>query len=430
MAIDMTVFAQRENHLAFRWLGQKNWVETIRNEKGVRWGWYEPDKDNSISNENYLQAKGLINLCYGPSAENLPPERRNSMRAFYRAVSRCFAEGPKMFIPTAMECEAMENVDIGIPFDDYQQPYESLIIELPVGYRIPTKQRLKLEDDLPQYIMCHHSRDSVGMITIMSSYGSSKPVLTTSMWKKREATIEEHLQEAWANGVTPHAGLTEQAYANLVQADARLQALQEDMRKSGAEHAKDDFVVYTEETKRTIPKDHMDAESLIRMRLEMQTINQEFGKGDTFKDKVQMPLSSRIVQRLALNFCILLTQYRERLKERPLNPATYEKFKDYKKKQNPEKREHAEKIFAGEISVAYFDQHVSFYDVEDEPTSGEPSLPTGATVRPHWRRGHHRRQPYGPQASLRKVIFIKPVLVKRVSFIGDVADTSVTYKAR
>lgn len=44
------------------------------------------------------------------------------------------------------------------------------------------------------------------------------------------------------------------------------------------------------------------------------------------------------------------------------------------------------------------------------------SLSTGETsaeeVSPHWRRGHFRLQPYGPRASLRKVMFISPTVVR------------------
>lgn len=40
------------------------------------------------------------------------------------------------------------------------------------------------------------------------------------------------------------------------------------------------------------------------------------------------------------------------------------------------------------------------------------TLPTGSELSAHWRRGHFRLQPYGPQASLRKVLFIAPTLVR------------------
>ncbi|MCT9633885.1 hypothetical protein NOX73_32960, partial [Pseudomonas aeruginosa] len=35
----------------------------------------------------------------------------------------------------------------------------------------------------------------------------------------------------------------------------------------------------------------------------------------------------------------------------------------------------------------------------------------GRSVATHFRRGHFRSQPYGPERSLRKVIFIPPVVV-------------------
>ncbi|MEJ8798380.1 hypothetical protein WKR88_18995 [Trinickia caryophylli] len=38
--------------------------------------------------------------------------------------------------------------------------------------------------------------------------------------------------------------------------------------------------------------------------------------------------------------------------------------------------------------------------------------PTGGEMSPHWRRGHMRMQPYGPQHGLRKLIFVAPTLVR------------------
>ncbi|MHA6863331.1 hypothetical protein [Ralstonia pseudosolanacearum] len=39
-------------------------------------------------------------------------------------------------------------------------------------------------------------------------------------------------------------------------------------------------------------------------------------------------------------------------------------------------------------------------------------LTPGQDLPPHWRRGHFRMQPHGPQSSLRKVIFVAPVIVR------------------
>ncbi|WP_231663317.1 hypothetical protein [Ralstonia solanacearum] len=39
-------------------------------------------------------------------------------------------------------------------------------------------------------------------------------------------------------------------------------------------------------------------------------------------------------------------------------------------------------------------------------------LTPGQALPAHWRRGHFRMQPHGPQSSLRKVIFVAPVIVR------------------
>jgi hypothetical protein len=42
-------------------------------------------------------------------------------------------------------------------------------------------------------------------------------------------------------------------------------------------------------------------------------------------------------------------------------------------------------------------------------TEGQPSTPTGMHYRPHWRRGHFRKQVCGPKNTERKIIWIEPV---------------------
>lgn len=53
----------------------------------------------------------------------------------------------------------------------------------------------------------------------------------------------------------------------------------------------------------------------------------------------------------------------------------------------------------------------------DRVLSGPLALPlhshaSHGEIAPHWRRGHFRMRPYGPQQSLRKVILIAPMLIR------------------
>ena len=43
----------------------------------------------------------------------------------------------------------------------------------------------------------------------------------------------------------------------------------------------------------------------------------------------------------------------------------------------------------------------------------------GGSVRPHIRRGHFRAQPYGPQHSLRRPLWIQPTLVGKERISGE-----------
>lgn len=50
-----------------------------------------------------------------------------------------------------------------------------------------------------------------------------------------------------------------------------------------------------------------------------------------------------------------------------------------------------------------------------DPQKKEPCVPfgSGVEVRPHWRRGHWRMQPYGPKLSLLKLLWVRPTMVHR-----------------
>lgn len=74
-----------------------------------------------------------------------------------------------------------------------------------------------------------------------------------------------------------------------------------------------------------------------------------------------------------------------------------------------------------------FDQQIEFATREEDKEPSQDQGGTHASPRPHWRKGHFRMQPFGPQNSQRKRIYIKPVMVRGDRYIGDMSDASTTY---
>ena len=127
-----------------------------------------------------------------------------------------------------------------------------------------------------------------------------------------------------------------------------------------------------------------------------------------------------VVQRIAINFGLLMTHYG--VKDLgPVDQESHEKNVRNARRKNENKAARARRLLEAEINLIGFEQNVVVYDRQD--TSSMDSESDGSSRRTHWRRGHFRRQPYGPALSSRKLIFIKPILVNAHRFQGDVAET-------
>lgn len=95
--------------------------------------------------------------------------------------------------------------------------------------------------------------------------------------------------------------------------------------------------------------------------------------------------------------------------------------KQVEAKKNPAKRAQAQK------QLAYLKDYIL---VTAPAPRSAPGLGTGGAdsgMRRHWRRGHYRLQPHGPQSSLRKVIFMQPMLVGTTT--GDL-QAAPNYRVR
>ena len=52
-----------------------------------------------------------------------------------KALSWWLLDGPKVFVPTKIQCQAMEHIEINLPVADYSQPYPAIMIDLrSMGY--------------------------------------------------------------------------------------------------------------------------------------------------------------------------------------------------------------------------------------------------------------------------------------------------------
>ena len=145
--------------------------------------------------------------------------------------------------------------------------------------------------------------------------------------------------------------------------------------------------------------------------------------GDDFK-------VAELAQRLAVNFCMVMVLLGVR-QVGPLDPASYDKAKKMTKRKDKRHQELGQKLLnSAMFKVEFIEQKVKLFEEEFiEPRQpSEDAIGTHASPKPHWRRGHYRQQPCGHQFTLRKLVFIKPVLVMAGMFGGDVKNTQVTYK--
>lgn len=107
----------------------------------------------------------------------------------------------------------------------------------------------------------------------------------------------------------------------------------------------------------------------------------------------------------------------------PINPDHYERCKKKINHKNPKIAQLNRDAIADMPIIYTFAQEVRLYKTENQGAN----VQTGRTMSVHWRKGYRRKQHYGPNNSLTKIVFIKPVLVNAHRFGGDISDTEVIY---
>lgn len=134
--------------------------------------------------------------------------------------------------------------------------------------------------------------------------------------------------------------------------------------------------------------------------------------------------ASVILCRVALNLCLMMTHYGT-APPVPLHPDDYAKHR---------RRAHLERFKHGDFLAVNMRQHVVVRRELVETVAAEPGAPTGREVRPHWRRGHWRREQGFRDVVIAggtpKLSFVRPCLVRRDRVADDVSKSTAVYEAK
>lgn len=286
---------------------------------------------------------------------------------WYNTLAKSLAGGPKLFRPTPEQCIALENTEATFPFDMYRQPYPVVIIEIPDGYRTHLKNKYGVADT-PSHVLVNH--DDKDHYIAVSAFVSNNNIITHLTPKREEyATIEDSIVK-----------------------------------------------------NRDRRKDHILASNRGRVIVDPDN-TADFDAAEN-------------VQRLAMNFAMMMTLLGVK-NTGHINPEDYKRWK----KESLAKRRggiathraiEAQQKLAGAMYLIEFEQKIDFYDEIEENVEVSDVVELERlhkSPKTHWRRGHWTQQPYGPNRSLRKPVFRKPLLVRAKYFLGDTKNTTVTYTA-
>lgn len=384
--MDFTVFDHAEHMTALTWLGRKDWMiyQDIPSQRAIA---AKPRKlvfqrgKNPVPVEPGQPAPIIIGQ---KEHDRYPAEMWKVLREimnvlefdvvgtlWYNTLAKALAGGPKIFRPTALQCEALQHAEARYAFKDYRQPFPVITLEIPEEYRQQLKEKYGI-DESPRYVLVNHD-DKNRFITVSAFYN--------------KGNIITH--------ITPDRAEYETIEASLVRNRDRRQ----------------DSVHEVEPGRFLMPGNP-----------ELQgSSSAEFDAAEN-------------VQRLGINFAMMMSLYTVKVTG-PLDATNYKVWQQESRAVRrggiPTRRAlEAQQKLAAAMQLIQFNQHVDFYDeIEErvEVAQGVDIEKLHKSPRSHWRRGHFAMQPCGVGRRERKMIFRKPVLVRAKYFLGDIKDASVTY---
>jgi len=75
------------------------------------------------------------------------------------AITEAIKNGPKLLVPSLEQCLALEQIELRIPYEEYEQPYPSVLIEFPYPYYELLKDKIKAGGVAPKGAVCYYNRE-------------------------------------------------------------------------------------------------------------------------------------------------------------------------------------------------------------------------------------------------------------------------------
>lgn len=132
--------------------------------------------------------------------------------------------------------------------------------------------------------------------------------------------------------------------------------------------------------------------------------------------------ANTLIQRVAINACLLLTQYGYTTR-----PALSKgQLRKLRRKAAKKRSESARIQLGAPTEYVSLQQEINWF--RSEPSDRQSDSDSGVRLRPHWRKGHYKMQPYGKGRTKRKRVFIKPYLVNGADYGGRPEDARSVYR--
>ena len=187
--MDVAELVPQEFIPSLTWLGKQDWVN------------YRMDP---VEKHTVFQAP-VIRLAEAP--QHLCPvlvqidqllSRSPADQLAYYAISKALALGPKLLRVTHEQCLALEQVDVNVPFCEYQQPYPAVFVELPSDYRKELSSRFAFQS--PRYLLSYHDPRTNYLIATAFAGAGFSSIVNVLPPRPEYSTVEQALRKQADSG--------------------------------------------------------------------------------------------------------------------------------------------------------------------------------------------------------------------------------------